>query len=91
MQSTTSRDKWRNSVEIISTTISSNTFGYSRNGLAHRDVIVNPPVGASNYEVRLKYANTDPSKEKYMGVRLSLTGSPTTITSTDGGTTWVPL
>lgn len=85
----TGKVEMESSIEIISTTIAAHTFGYTPFGLTHPLVSANPPTGGNtDYEVRLKYANADPAKEKYLGVRLSLVGSPTVIRSTNGGVTW---
>ncbi len=85
----TGKVEMESSIEIISTTIAASTFGYSSLGLTHPLVSAIPPTGGNtDYEVRLKYANSDSTKEKYMGVRLSFVGSPSIIRSTDGGVTW---
>ncbi len=75
------------SVEIDQDTFGG-VFAYSPLGLTHPDKDPPSHYSATYYEVRLKYANSDSTKVKYLGVRLSVVGTPSVITSTDG-TTWV--
>lgn len=64
-------------IDLVSTTIPFNTYGYSSNGMT--DQAITP----GTYDVILK-----DSGNKYMGVRFGALGSISTITSTDGGVTW---
>ncbi len=77
-------------VEIVSSSLPSNTFGYSSTGLTAFYPLLPPTPPATDYEVRMRLKDNDgdSTNDHLSVVRLSIVGSPHIERSTDGGTTW---
>ena len=65
------------SVDLVSTTIPFNTYGYSSQGITHSAITV------GNYDVKFKN-----DQDKYLGVRMSAAGGLRVIEGTNNGTVW---